>query len=186
MPVTATRFDCAHRGQRVDQPDGAEVDPVIVGLVRHVDAGRGERVECRWRCAKRIHLRLRRPALGDGGFEVHHRNVSAAQDRCDRREHRCGIGCELSPQDALEVHIAGERKRDRPVRRLRGSGRGRRCSRRRRGRHRRRHCHRCTLLGGRARACSRDKGKRDGKPEGPVVRHGRRAYRCALWPSSTT
>jgi hypothetical protein len=45
--MTAARVD-RPRCQRVEQPDGSEVDPVIIGLVRHVDAG-WQRVERRRR-----------------------------------------------------------------------------------------------------------------------------------------
>ena len=58
-----------------------------------------------------VGLRLRRPAAGDRGLQIHHREISRPEHRRDRPERGSRIA-EQPRGAAGEVHISGERQRD--------------------------------------------------------------------------
>ena len=145
VPPRADHGDAraARLRERVAQPDGAIVHPVVVRDVRDVDAARVQRVERARRRPERERLLRGAAAIRDCRLEVDDRHVRTAQNRRDRREHADRRRGETLPDRALEVDVAAERQCHRLPTPQRvpsrgGGGRGRPTLRRYRSRDRRR------------------------------------------------
>ena len=102
-------------GQGVFEAFGAVVETVVVGHGDHVDPGVAEGVERGGGRPERERLVGRATPVGDRGFEVGHGEVGVGHELGHGIEEleRCVI--EPGRQERLEVDVAAERDRDRPV-----------------------------------------------------------------------